>query len=264
MKNGLATGLPAVITCMIVMVLLAATTTRSEEMRGRYEATWESLDTRPIPPWFADAKFGIFLHWGVYSVPAWSPDFATPQYVGQDETKDPISRRKGPVREPVWDFHRRVYGEDFEYREFAPMFKAELFEPKEWAELFRQSGARYVVLTSKLNTEGFCLWPAPNSRGWNSVSTGPKRDLVGDLTTAVRDVGLKMGFYYGWMEWYHPEDRLYYEDHATFVRERILPQVKDLVARYQPSLLFFDGNWKHTAEELHSQEFLAWAYNESP
>ncbi len=249
---------PALAACV------AATTAVAGPKGTSYEPTWESLATRPIPPWFGDAKFGIFIHWGLYSVPAWSPDFATPQYAGQDHTKNPISRRKGPVREPVWEFHRRIYGEDFEYKQFAPMFKAELFDPKQWADLFRRSGARYVVLTGKFNTEGFCLWPAPGSRGWNSVAAGPKRDLVGDLTRAVRDAGLRMGLYYGWMEWYHPEDTLYYDDHARFIRDRALPQVKDLVTRYRPSLLFFDGDWKHTAEQLQSREFLAWVYNESP
>lgn len=258
MRKGMGCVLLAVVACSLPATVLA------QQKQKAYEPTWESLDSRPIPPWFGKAKFGIFIHWGVYSVPAWAPDMATPQYAGQTGTANPISRRKGTVREPVWDFHRRVYGESFEYKQFAPMFKAELFEPDQWAELFRRSGARYVVLTSKFNTEGFCMWPAPNSKDWNSLAVGPKRDLVGDLTKAVRAAGLKMGLYYGWMEWYHPRDTLYYDDHARFVRERVLPQMKDLLTRYKPSLLFLDGDWKHTAEQLHAKEFLAWAYNKSP
>jgi alpha-L-fucosidase len=100
------------------------------------------------------------------------------------------------------EFHKLNYGQDFEYRDFGPMFRAELFDPDLWADLFQQSGARYVVLTSK-HHDGYCLWPtrSPFKAKWNSMDVGPKRDLLGDLTDAVRKKGLKMGLYYSIIEW---------------------------------------------------------------
>ena len=79
------------------------------------------------------------------------------------------------------------------------MWKAELFDPAEWADIFKRSGAKYVVLTSK-HHEGFCLWPSVDSWNWNSVDVGPHRDLCGDLIEAVRAEGLRMGFYYSFYE----------------------------------------------------------------
>jgi len=231
---------------------------------GKYEPAWESLDSRPIPQWYPEAKFGIFIHWGVYSVPAWADKEGACLYVGQKDTKVAYNQRMRTPGSATWRFHRRVYGENFEYKDFAPMFKAELFDPNEWAALFRRSGARYVVLTARHNTESFCLWPAPDSKNWNSVEVGPKRDLVGDLTRAVRAEGLRMGLYYGLIEWYNPYSSLYEDDFDRYIDTRVFPQLKDLVTRYRPSLLFFDGDWAHPAEAFRTREFLAWLYNEAP
>ncbi len=234
--------------------------------RVKYEPTWQSLDTRPTPKWFTDAKFGIFIHWGIYSVPSWAPKGECAEcYVGPD-LSDKWYDAYGNMRNkntPIGAFHRRVYGEHFEYKDFAAMFKAELFDPDQWAKLFKQAGAKYVVLTSKHNTGTFCLWPAPNSNGWNSVEAGPKRDLCGDLAKAVRAKGLKMGFYYGLIEWYHPYNFLYKKDLNKYINERMLPQIKDLVTRYKPSVVWTDGDWDHTSDVYRSKEFLAWLFNEA-
>ena len=113
-----------------------------------------------------------------------------------------------------------------------------------------------MVLTSK-HHEGFCLWPNADSWNWNSVDAGPHRDLCGDLAKAVRARGLKMGFYYSLYEWFNPVYRM---DFPRFVREHFHPQFKDLVMRYQPSLIFADGEWDHTSAEWKSEELLAWLY----
>src|SRR5947209_16670689 len=105
-----------------------------------YRPTWESLDRRPTPAWFEEAKFGIFIHWGVYSVPAWGPRGKYAEWYWHD-----LADRRGPT----WKFHRKTYGADFKYQDFAGSFKAELFQPARWADVFARSGARYVVLTSK-------------------------------------------------------------------------------------------------------------------
>ncbi len=217
---------------------------------GPFEATWESLDARPNPAWFEEAKFGIFIHWGVYSVPAWGPKERYAEWYWHDmEDKDG----------PTWKFHQKTYGAKFKYQDFAPLFKAELFEPEQWADLFVRSGARYVVLTSK-HHEGFCLWPSAQAWNWNSVDIGPHRDLAGELAEAVRARGLKMGFYYSLYEWFHP---LYRSDVDRYVEEHMLPQMKDLVQRYKPDLFWPDGEWEHPSATWRSTEFLAWLFNAS-
>lgn len=139
------------------------------------------------------------------------------------------------------------------------MFKAELYDPAQWADIFKRSGAKYIVLTSK-HHEGFCLWPNPQSWNWNSMDIGPHRDLAGDLVTACRDQDLRIGFYYSLYEWYNP---LYKSDVHRYVDQHMLPQLKDLVERYQPDLVWPDGEWEHPSATWRSTEFLAWLFNES-
>jgi alpha-L-fucosidase len=226
-----------------------------------YKPLWESLDKRPVPQWFEDSKFGIFIHWGVYSVPSWGP---TGDSIGVYDKYAEWYWRKmdqpGKVQKYFMDFHLKTYGPNFKYQDFAPMFKAELFDPDKWAELFKESGAKYVVLTSK-HHEGFTLWPSAQSWNWNSVDIGPHRDLCGDLTKAVKSKGLHMGFYYSLYEWYNP---IYKSDLNSYVDNHMIPQMKDLVTRYSPDILWTDGEWDKTSKEWKSESFLAWLYNESP
>jgi alpha-L-fucosidase len=232
-----------------------------------YQATWASLDARPTPAWFQDAKFGIFIHWGVYSVPSYAP--VLPGKLAYAEWYwNALVGGKGPKPSPIqsgtWDYHRRQYGAEFDYRDFAPQFRAELFDPDHWAEVFLRSGAKYVVPTSK-HHEGFALWPSREAsatwgRPWNAMEIGPRRDLLGELTQAVRAKGLKMGFYYSLYEWYNP---LWLTDKPRFVRDHLFPQFKDVVTRYQPSIIFSDGEWDLPSAEWRSPELLAWLFNES-
>jgi len=238
-----------------VMVVLAISGSRPAAAQ-HYAATWESIDQRPTPPWFDEAKFGIFIHWGVYSVPA----FADPQSKIGETYAEWYWNHMQDKNGPTWAFHLLHYGEHFKYQDFVGQFKAELFNPDQWADLFQKSGARYVVLTSK-HHEGFCLWPCPASWNWNSIDVGPHRDLAGDLSKAVTAKGLTMGFYYSLYEWYDP---LYLGDLHRYVNEHMIPQMKDLVERYQPSLLWTDGEWDKTSDQWQSTEFLAWLFNESP
>lgn len=162
-----------------------------------YEPSWQSLDKRPIPQWFTDAKFGIFIHWGIYSVPAWAPasadigiyaKYAEWYWPRINGGKDP-NPQQGDVNKLFTDYHNKVWGENFKYQDFAPMWKAEHFNPDQWAELIKNAGAKYVILTSK-HHEGFTLWPSEQSWNWNSVDIGPHRDLCGDLSKAVKAKGL--------------------------------------------------------------------------
>jgi alpha-L-fucosidase len=233
-----------------------------------YKPNWESIDSRPVPSWFTDAKFGIFIHWGVYSVPSYAPvipgKLAYAEWYWNAITEGQKSK-DNPVNAGSWEYHKRMYGADFAYKDFAPQFRAELFDPDHWADVFQRSGAKYVALTSK-HHEGFAMWPSAEAsktwgRPWNSAEIGPKRDLVGDLTTAIRAKGLKAGIYFSLYEWYNP---LWLTDKPRYVAEHMTPQFKDVVTRYKPSIIFSDGEWELPSSEWHSAELLAWLYNESP
>src|SRR5947209_9940182 len=114
----------------------------------RYQSNWESIDSRPTPSWFTEAKFGIFIHWGVYSVPAYAPvlpnDLAYAEWYWHAITEGQKSDAK-PVDAGSWAFHKRVYGAQYPYQNFAPGFRAELFNPDHWADVFAQSGAKYIA-----------------------------------------------------------------------------------------------------------------------
>ncbi len=223
-----------------------------------YEPNWNSLDQRSIPQWWPEAKFGIFIHWGVYAVPAYAPTDEAHVYAKYSEH---YANRLFSKNEKFVNHHEQYFGKDFTYYDFASMFKAEYFNPDEWAELFRKSGARYVVLTSK-HHDGFSLWPSKYSPRWNSVDIGPHRDLLGDLTQSVRNKGLRMGYYYSLLEWKNP---LYTKETIDrWVDEMMIPQMKELVVNYKPEVIFSDGEWDYDSKTLKSEQFLAWLFNESP
>lgn len=227
-----------------------------------YSADWASLDARPVPQWFRDAKLGIFIHWGVYSVPAWAP--VGKEYAVYSKYAEWYWNRlvtdSSNVGKAFRAYHNSRYGPRFTYPEFAPMFKAALFNPAQWADICKNAGAQYVVLTSK-HHDGFALWPSAQSWNWNAVDVGPHRDLAGDLSEAVKAKGLHMGFYYSLYEWFNP---LYKADINKYVSEHMLPQLKDLVLRYKPDIIWPDGEWEYPSDTWRSTEFLAWLYNESP
>lgn len=235
-----------------------AASSASLQAQPHYEAKWSSLDTRPTPTWYQDAKFGIFIHWGVYSVPSWGVLHEYAEWYWNHLADKKSSNA-------WWEYHRKTYGENFAYQDFAPMFKAELFNPEQWADIFARAGAKYVVPTSK-HHEGFALWPSAEAsrtwgRPWNAVETGPRRDLLGDLGAACRKRDLKYGFYYSLYEWYNP---LWLADRKRYVNEHMIPQFKDVVSRYQPSIIFADGEWDMPSADWKSEEMLAWLYNDSP
>lgn len=227
----------------------------------KYEVNWESIDSRKVPQWFEDAKFGIFIHWGIYSVPAWAPADADISIYGKyAEWYWWRINEESRVGKLFREYHNQTYGEGVKYQDFISQFTARHFQPDEWARLFANAGAKYVILTSK-HVEGFALWPSEQSWNWNSADVGPHRDLCGDLSKAVKNAGLNMGFYYCMYEWYNP---LYKNNLEKYVDTRMIPQMKDLVIRYKPDILWTDGEWDHPSEKWKSKEFIAWLFNESP
>ncbi len=242
-------------------------TQQLQAQRNRLEANWASLDARPSPTWYTDAKFGIFIHWGIYFVPAFAPLSGKGGLRYAEWYWHTLEDGKAGKGESVrtWEFHKRNYGADFPYSNFAPMFRAELFDPDRWADVFVKSGAKYVALTSK-HHEGFTLSRSAEAnrswgRPWNSVDVGPKRDLLVDLSEAGRKRGLHMGIYYSLYEWYNP---LWLTDKPRYVREHMIPQFKDVVTHAKPEIIFSDGEWELPSADWHSPELLAWLFNESP
>ncbi|HIN80523.1 MAG TPA: hypothetical protein EYN00_05550, partial [Planctomycetes bacterium] len=239
--------------CILLLLLLPTVPIEAGDSID-FDPTWESLAQHPTPQWFSDAKFGIFIHWGVYSVPAFCD---TSTYSEWYQHWYDSNSHGGKVR----DFHHKNYGEDFPYSDFAPRFRAELWDPAEWASVFRRSGARYMVITSK-HHDGFCLWPnstASEVRGypWNSMEVGPKRDLLGELFAACRKEGVRPGLYYSFMEWHNP---LYDSDKEKYVETQMIPQIKELIERYQPDVFWPDGEWDYPDTLWRSTEILEWIY----
>ncbi len=216
----------------------------------KYENNWESLNTRPVPEWFADAKFGIFIHWGVYSVPAYTKngDYAE-WYAKQLEEGKP----------EVVAFHDRVYGKA-KYEDLVSGFKAELFDAEKWAELFQRAGAKYINFVSK-HHDGFCMYRSDYAWNWNSVDVGPHRDFLAELKAALAKTDVRFGVYHSVYEWYNP---LYLKDPEEYALKHLLPMLKELIVKYEPNTLFTDGEWDHPSSVWHSTDFLTWLYNESP
>ena len=243
------------------------------------QPTWESINERGYPEWFRDAKLGIFVHWGLYSVPAYgAPDaygewfyrgLMTGDSIRVKEMKD-FNRRWGYLLGDQWSgrlsngdgVKQRIKVTDL-YTLYAQSWHAEHWRPQEWANLFAQSGAKYVVLVTK-HHDGYCLWNSRYQPNWNSVVTGPHMNIVDTLTRCVRNAGMKMGFYYSLTEW---TNRLHVwmqdPDSAIgdYVEDYMLPQFKELVAKYKPSLIFADGEWQNTADQFRAPELIAWYYN---
>ncbi|XP_021965801.1 plasma alpha-L-fucosidase [Folsomia candida] len=220
---------------------------------AEYTPDWTSLDKRPIPEWFDEAKIGIFVHWGVFSVPGFSSEVFWETW-------------KSGKCVSCNEFMAHNYKPGFTYQEFGPKFKAEFFNPTDWAELFERAGAKYVVLTSK-HCDGYALWPSKYSANWNAMDTGPKRDLVGDLAEAIRNTtSLRFGLYYCMIEWFHPS---WIDDKANglktdgFVEAKVAPSLREIVEKYAPDIVWPDGEWEASSTYWKSREFLTWLFNES-
>ncbi len=170
-------------------------------MEPNYLPTWNSFRTHHTPQWFRDAKFGIYTHWGIYSVPAY----------GYNATWYPhFMYREGSAQ---YEYHLKTYGHPskFGYKDFISMFTAEKFDPDEWAELFKQSGARFAGPVGE-HHDGFALWDTRYSV-WNSVRMGPRRDVVGELEQAIHRQGMRymVALHHAENWWYFPHWRMEYD-----------------------------------------------------
>jgi alpha-L-fucosidase len=246
----------------------------------RFQPTEQSLATHRVPSWYMNAKLGIFIHWGIYSVPGYAPrearEFRVEEIGAEQKRVNPYAEwYYNTLRipnSPTAQFHRNAYGEKFNYYDFAHVFNADtrLWNPAAWADLFKQTGARYVVLTTK-HHDGFTLWPStienPHLRPDQSHST---RDLVGDLAKAVRQDGMKMGVYYsGLYDWSFGSGPLLADDENTRALEEQGPaypayadaQLRELVVKYKPDILWNDIGYSSEGKAL---QIAAEFYNLNP
>ncbi|WP_281888798.1 alpha-L-fucosidase [Paenibacillus sp. YYML68] len=251
--------------------------------KGPYRDDWESLSAYTIPEWYKNAKFGIFIHWGVYAVPAYGNEwYPREMYLQQKEKRD-----RQDVS--IFDHHIKTYGpqHEFGYKDFIPMFKAERFEPKRWAELFKKAGARYVMPVAE-HHDGFQMYNSDLSI-WNAVQMGPKRDVIGELKEAIEehdmvfsvsshraehwwffDGGMEFpsdvqdeqyrSLYgpakprdNGWTIYGHPPDE-------EFLTDWLL-RTCELVDNYRPSIVWFDWWIMNVAFKPYLKKFAAYYYN---
>lgn len=242
-------------------------------MKKQYSGTWESIKEHPVPQWYDDCKFGIFIHWGLYSVPAYAPQTWELGEVPIDQNwfcNNPYAEwyynSINVGQGPSYEYHKKIYGKDFPYESFADMWKAKHWNPMEWAELFKESGAGYVVLVTK-HHDGFCLFPSKYT-DYNSVLKGPKRDITGELTRAVKSFDLKMGTYYsGIIDWRFANDPIFQESDnfntacptAAYADYAYL-QSKELMDLYAPSVFWNDIGWPKQGENT-LPHLLAHYYN---
>jgi len=235
---------------------------------AHYEPKLESLDQHPLPQWYAGAKLGIFIHWGLYSVPGWAPithpdhDFSSNDYIKYDPYAEWYLNTMRVPGSPTAQYHREHYGADFNYYDFAPVFNRESkqWDPDKMAAIFREAGARYVVLTSK-HHEGFTLWPSKTPNPNPSLPASKlhaERDLVGELTTAVQKQGLKMGLYYsGGYDWTFNTGPIEIDEDYEAVKpeskaygDYAFAQIHELIDRYHPAVLWNDIDWPRTGNAL--------------
>lgn len=235
---------------------------------ARFQPTWESLKNYKVPDWVQDAKFGVFIHWGVYSVPGFGNEWY-PRNMYRKDSKE-------------YKHHVEKYGthDQFGYKDFIPLFKAEKFNADEWLDLFKKSGFKYVVPVAE-HHDGFAMYKSALTR-WNAAEMGPKKDIVGELAEATRKAGLVFGLSSHRIEhwWFFNDGRKFnsdvmsgqYDDFYGPAREQnetMSPEYMndwlmrniELVTKYQPQLFWFDWWIEQPALEPYRKSFASFYYN---
>lgn len=230
-----------------------------------FQDNWDNMaDNYKFPQWFSDAKFGIFIHWGVYSVPAYKNEWYSRQMYQKGSSE--------------YKHHVATYGShtEFGYKDFIPMFKAEKFDAEEWMSLFKKSGAKYVVPVAE-HHDGFAMYDSEHNP-WNAVKMGPKKDIIGLLKAAAEKEGLIFGlsshrlenawFFNGGMEF--PSDvqdttitlygrRSEKEVYSDEDGMDFLAHTHELIDKYKPQLIWFD--WTVNKIPNYFNKFMAYYYN---
>jgi alpha-L-fucosidase len=247
--------------------------------QGPFHADWNSLQNYKIPEWYQDAKFGIFIHWGVYSVPA----FHTEWYAHDMYQKDSA----------VYTHQIAAHGPEttFGYKDYIPMFRAQHFDPQDWARLLHDAGARYVVPVAE-HHDGFAMYDSGLSE-WTAKKMGPHRDVIGELATAMRAQGIHFGlsthreehywFYNGGFDYPSdvksmkytslygyplPPGQVHHNDVSkdtthppTAFLDDWLARDTELIDKYHPEVVYFDWWINHPDYTPYLQRFAAFYYN---
>ncbi|PKQ64273.1 alpha-L-fucosidase [Labilibaculum filiforme] len=271
-----------VLLLVLLVAAIAACKHDTKEEIKNFEPNWESLKQYECPTWFQDAKFGIYTHWGVYSVP---------KATGQS---DWYGTNMYNSWHPNHKFHLENYGslDKFGYKDFIPMFTAEKFNADEWADLFVEAGAQFAGPAGE-HADGFSMWDS-EVNPWNAADMGPKRDVVRELEKAIRKRGLKYvvslhhSWLWGWFPTWMKDTDCYTADENSIYGEKLpssawkvegtegfytvnpmpsknfeklwLEKVKEVVDNYSPDLLWFDNRVKILSETVR-QKMMAYAYN---
>ncbi|AXT60538.1 alpha-L-fucosidase [Aquimarina sp. AD10] len=235
--------------------------TSVDTIPAKYEPNWESIKSKyKDPEWFNDQKFGIFIHWGAYSVPAYGSEWY-PRQMYMDSANFSASLEhysKGATKE--FKHHKEKWGDHkkFGYKDFIPMFKGEKFDAKEWISLFKKAGAKYVIPVAD-HHDGFAMYKSNTTR-WNAADMGPKRDVLGELFKEGRDNGMIMGtsshFAFNWSffnkkdhfdtvdpeyaDLYSSKGKDLNEPVSEKFKERWWLRIKDIIDNYQPEILWLD------------------------
>lgn len=257
--------------------MITVETIRQVAHQGPFFPNWQSLGAFVLPEWFPKAKFGVFIHWGLYSVPAFNNEW--------------YSRNMYIKDHPEYDHHINTYGpqKNFGYKDFIPMFTAEKFDANEWIRLIKQAGANYLFPVAE-HHDGFQMYKSELSE-WNALVMGPKKDILAELKEAAKEQGLhfctsshraehwffmghgkefdsdikeplEKGDFY-WPAMPEPDNQdLYSEPYPSkeFLDDWLL-RTCELVDNYQPELLYFDWWIQHEAFKEHLQLFAAYYYN---
>jgi alpha-L-fucosidase len=246
--------------------------------QGKWKPTPESIDQHQAPEWFIDAKFGMFIDWGPWSVAGWAP-----------------KKDKGAMYPDWYEFrldtdstfmayHERNWGKEFFLDDFIPLFQAREYCPEKLVSIAKEAGMKYIIPFCK-HHGGFCLWPSSFTQ--RDVSEmGPKKDLIKPLVESCNKEGLKFGFYFSIEEWEYPlinnngnlQQRIWngtikpfdssLENKCSgkvavrdFGTDYLVPQATEFIDKYDPDLVWYDGDWNTHIEELHTYDIAAYFYN---
>ena len=264
-----------------VTLLLLFVSVKAQDKK--YQPNLASLETHKCPEWFEDAKFGVFIDWGLYSVAGWAPINAT------GATYPDWYLHRMYTDSAFIAYHKKTWGADFERDDFIPLFKAADYKPEDLVKFSKEIGAKYVVPFAK-HHDGFCLWPSSYTNR-NAFKMGAGRDLIAPMVAACKQYGLKFGFYQSLEEWEYPMKnadgsyslRLWdgnkkskivpYDEKAlkgmitgkvpvaNYAKDYLIPQTKEFIEKYEPDMLWFDGDWTDDPEAYGSYEMVAWYYN---